>query len=63
MQVQLRVEGSFRGLSYWCVFVVCQDCEAVVRAEGDLEIVVGESEKKAITTHLDPIYLSIFAHR
>jgi hypothetical protein len=50
-----------------CVLCVClcvyKGCEAFVREEGDLEIVVGEVGKKRITTQLDPIYLSIFSHR
>ena len=43
--------------------VVDPGCEAHVTLEGDFEIVVGESETKRVTTALDPIYLSIFAHR
>ncbi|KAM3577612.1 hypothetical protein VYU27_000488 [Nannochloropsis oceanica] len=43
--------------------VVDPGCAAHVTLEGDFEIVVGEAETKRITTELDPIYLSIFAHR
>jgi len=43
--------------------VVDPGCEAHVTPEGDFEIVVGKAETKRITTALDPIYLSIFAHR
>ncbi len=43
--------------------VVDPGCEAHVTPEGDFEIVVGEVETKRITTDLDPVYLSIFAHR
>lgn len=43
--------------------VVEPGCEATVLPTGDLEIVVGEHAPKRITAALDPIYLSIFAHR
>lgn len=45
------------------LLVDIQGCEARVTEEGDFEILVGEAENKRITTTLDPIYLSIFAHR
>jgi len=40
-----------------------QGCEAIVKDEGDIEILVGDVERTTIGTDLDPIYLSIFAHR
>jgi len=43
--------------------VVEPRCTARVAAGGDLEITVEESNDKAVTTALDPIYLSIFSHR
>ena len=43
--------------------VVEPGCEATVTPTGDLEILVGEAEPRRITAALDPIYLSIFAHR
>jgi hypothetical protein len=42
---------------------VVQNCRALVKENGDLEILVGETDRPVITTDLDPIYLSIFAHR
>lgn len=43
--------------------VVEPGCTAHVTSEGNFEILVGAVEEKRITTTLDPIYLSIFAHR
>jgi 5-oxoprolinase (ATP-hydrolysing) len=43
--------------------VVDPACRAVITAEGDIEIVIEESEQKVVTGALDPIYLSIFSHR
>jgi 5-oxoprolinase (ATP-hydrolysing) len=43
--------------------VIEPGCEAVVSAEGNIEITVVESLGRKISTELDPVYLSIFSHR
>ena len=50
-------------LNQTSTFVIEFDCTANITSNGDVEIVIGSSEKKSIGIARDEIQLSVFAHR
>jgi 5-oxoprolinase (ATP-hydrolysing) len=57
------VEGPAIIIQNVATVIVEPKCSALVTSLGDIEITIEELESKNISEELDPIYLSVFAHR